>query len=248
MSPVNPLKVVDLFCGAGGLAAGMQAAGFEVVCGVDDDPGCMSTFGSNFPDASSITADLGSMTPDDLLARIGVGEGELDLLVAGPPCQGFSKNVPRSRRRERSTDNLMLIRFLDFCEALAPRGVLIENVAEMRNGFSRRYSDEIRDRLSSLGYKVSEGVINAASYGVPQMRRRAFVLGHRGGSRPSIPQPTHCKPGGRQAFQGNARSSPSGMRLATFQASDTARERSAPPTSAPRSPSIRKPSEARAER
>ena len=190
------MKAVDLFCGCGGLSAGLRAAGFDIVAGLDIDRHYIQTFTENFPESESICMDVSKVAPGDLLRRLGLRAGELDLLVGGPPCQGFSKNVPRSKRQLDSENNILVKTFLEQCEGLLPNWVLMENVAEMRNGFSKYYTDEIVERLSDVGYSVIHGIHNAADYGVPQRRRRAFFVAKRDGSIPRIPSVTHvARPG-----------------------------------------------------
>ena len=115
------------------------------------------------------------------MALLGVSPGELTLVAGGPPCQGFSKNVPRRRRVMDDPNNLLIRTYLEYCVALKPRMVLMENVAEMRNGFSSRFSEEILATLDQAGYAVTHATLNAADFGVPQRRRRAFFLASRSG-------------------------------------------------------------------
>ena len=197
-------KSIDLFCGCGGLSAGLRSAGYEVIAGVDNDHRLMSSFKRNFPEALHIEADLSEYAPHDLMEMVGVEPMELDLLVGGPPCQGFSKNVPRSRRSADSAGNLLVHRFIDFCEELRPKSVLMENVAEMKNGFSRKFTDEIFMRLDAAGYSVNTIVLNAAQFGVPQMRKRTFVLATRLGHMLMPPAPTHT-PLSKQTSLGGVR-------------------------------------------
>lgn len=187
------MKAVDLFCGCGGISAGLRAAGFDVIAGVDVEPNYMTTFSHNFPEALSLQADLSDLHPQDFMERLGLRRGELDLLAGGPPCQGFSKNVPRKYRFLEDANNLLVRTFLDCVEALKPRYVVMENVAEMKNGFEQSYSGEVLDRLSASGYEVAHGVLNAADFGVPQRRRRAFFVAARDGLDPRLPRATHSK-------------------------------------------------------
>lgn len=186
------LKAIDLFCGCGGMSAGVRSIGVEVLAGVDVAPDYMSTFERNFPEAAAIRADLSELDATDLMEASGVERGELDLLIGGPPCQGFSKNVPRRHRYLEDERNRLVLAFLTHAKALMPRHIIMENVAEMKNGFESSYTGEIVDQLSSIGYAVSYGVLNAANFGVPQRRRRAFFLASRDTSRPpSLPDPSH---------------------------------------------------------
>ena len=127
------------------------------------------------------------------MAALGLEPGELDLLAGGPPCQGFSKNVPRKFRHMDDTNNLLVRTFLDYCETMEPKLILMENVAEMRNGFSREFSHEIMTRLCDAGYVVTDMVLNAAEHGIPQIRRRAFFLAIRGTIPLQEPLATHCQ-------------------------------------------------------
>lgn len=160
----------------------------------------MATFERNFPDALSLKANLSLYPPDELMRTLGIKQGELEMLAGGPPCQGFSKNVPRSRRNADSSNNLLMFRFLEFCEVIRPKVVVMENVAEMKNGFSHRFTNEISARLADAGYAVTSVVLNAAEFGVPQMRRRAFVLASRSDSRLIPPAPSHKAPSEQIGF------------------------------------------------
>jgi DNA (cytosine-5)-methyltransferase 1 len=185
---------IDLFCGCGGISSGLVAAGFRILAGVDVDARYIATFSHNFRAAKSLLLNIAEVTPKAFMSRVGLKRGELDLLAGGPPCQGFSKNVPRKYRFLEDPRNLLIKEFLDYCEELHPQVVLMENVAEMRNGFDQTYTEEIMSRLADEGYTVTHAVLNAADYGVPQRRRRAFFLANRLGIQFRIPLPTHTKP------------------------------------------------------
>jgi DNA (cytosine-5)-methyltransferase 1 len=186
-------KAIDLFCGCGGISAGLQMAGYEVVAGVDIEKNFISTFSHNFPDAKRITQDITKISPQEFSRIIGIEPEELDLIAGGPPCQGFSKNVPRKHRYLDDPKNLLVKSFLDYVEYLLPKMVLMENVAEMKNGFDGQYTDEIISRLDDAGYEVTHSVLNSADYGVPQRRRRAFFMANRKGLKFKVPEPTHSQ-------------------------------------------------------
>jgi DNA (cytosine-5)-methyltransferase 1 len=189
------LTAVDLFCGCGGISAGLRAAGLRVLAGVDIEPAYLCTFSHNFPEAKSLRLDISEVAPGEFMKLAGIVRGELDFLVGGPPCQGFSKNVPRKHRYLDDPRNQLIKAFLDYCQALRPRFILMENVAEMKNGFDQAYSEEVVMRLREEGYTVTHAVLNAADYGVPQRRRRAFFIAHREETELSLPPPTHRKGG-----------------------------------------------------
>ncbi|WP_272684412.1 DNA cytosine methyltransferase [Providencia sp. PROV141] len=185
------MKAIDLFCGCGGLSAGLRDAGFKILAGIDIEKDYIKTFTKNFPNSESICSDLSKIDSYELMNRFNLKRGELDLLAGGPPCQGFSKNVPRSQRLVDSDNNKLVDVFLSHCERILPKFILMENVAEMRNGFDQYYTDQIVSRLSNVGYDVIHGVHNSADYGVPQRRKRAFFIARRDGIKPIYPKETH---------------------------------------------------------
>ncbi len=169
-------------------------AGFNVIAGVDLEPRYMATFAHNFSGTQSLQLDLSKIPPSEFLQQLGIRPGELTLLAGGPPCQGFSKNVPRRQRQADSANNKLVETFLDYCEYMKPKLVLMENVAEMKNGFDQAYTDEILLRLQDEGYSVTHRVLNAADYGVPQRRKRAFFIASRDGIVLDFPSPTNIPP------------------------------------------------------
>ncbi len=187
------LTAIDLFCGCGGMSKGLQDAGLDILAGVDLEPNYICTFSHNFPNAKSLQIDLEATSAEAFMKMVGINKGEIDLLAGGPPCQGFSKNVPRKNRFLEDSRNKLIKVFLDYCEAIQPRFIILENVAEMKNGFDRAYTDEILSRLE--GYTVTQMVLNAADYGIPQRRRRAFFIGNREDIEFKVPIATHSKNG-----------------------------------------------------
>jgi DNA (cytosine-5)-methyltransferase 1 len=107
--------------------------------------------------------------------------GELDIIVGGPPCQGFSKNVPASWRFLKDPKNQLYHAYLKFVECFMPKVAIIENVAEIYNAYGGIVKDEIICRLHELGYIVSSSVINMSEYGIPQRRRRCIFFASKNG-------------------------------------------------------------------
>lgn len=190
----KPPLAADLFCGCGGMSAGLRDAGFRVIAGADIEPKYISTFRHNFPDAHAVQEDLSELGPAKFMRNLGIEPGQLDILAGGPPCQGFSKNVPRKFRFLEDPNNLLVLTFLKYTKALQPKLVLMENVAEMKNGFEQSYTQEVVTRLEDAGYRVSYEVLNAADYGVPQRRRRAFFIAWKGSVPLKFPRSSHCRP------------------------------------------------------
>lgn len=183
--------VVDLFCGCGGLSWGLAQDGFRIIAGVDQWQVALGTFKRNHPDARVIKADISTREPVSIAQALDLDPEQLDILVGGPPCQGFSKNVPASRRFLEDGRNLLVRSFLKHVEYLRPKIVLMENVAEIVNAFDGAFTDEICCLLATWGYTVDVRVLLAAEYGVPQRRRRAFFLANRVQEPVRFPNKTH---------------------------------------------------------
>ena len=169
--PKKSLKVLDLFSGAGGLSLGFEQAGFEVVGGVDADAKCIDTYSHNFPSASAVRADLGEVSARQLAHEI--DGSHIDVIVGGPPCQGFSV---AGKRSESDSRNDLYQHYLKIVRAVRPRAVVIENVPTIRSLYKGRVAEAIEAGLSALGYRVTTGILNAAYFGVPQARRRMFFV------------------------------------------------------------------------
>lgn len=168
-------KVADLFCGAGGLSLGFQNAGFDLVFATDNDKESLETYVLNFgPHAHAI--DLSTSTPRTIATKIKKIAGEIDVLVGGPPCQGFSV-----QRRGSPDDprNHLLLRHVQIGLALNAKVIIIENVPTILGNRGEAQLSEAIDSLESASYSVTATVLHAADYGVPQLRRRAFVVAFR---------------------------------------------------------------------
>lgn len=184
-------RVVDLFCGCGGMSWGATQAGFNVLAGIDHEMGAIDTYRRNFGEDAGYAVDLDHLKAKDFGEYANLEPEELDLLVGGPPCQGFSKNVPRKFRYLEDSRNRLVRRFIEYVEFLRPRVIIMENVAEMKKGFEGAYTDEILERFTRAGYEVGVQVLFAPDYGVPQRRRRAFFFANRIGEKVVFPSPTH---------------------------------------------------------
>lgn len=191
MGSLENKLAVDLFCGCGGISAGLRMSGYEVIAGLDVEPNFISTFAHNFQNAQAVSDSITELSPAIFCKQLNIEPEQLDILVGGPPCQGFSKNVPKRHRYLEDPKNLLVKSFLEYAEYLRPASLLMENVAEMKNGFDGQYTDEVLSRLSAAGYHIEHAVLNAADYGVPQRRRRAFFIGRRNGGLFQIPRATH---------------------------------------------------------
>jgi DNA (cytosine-5)-methyltransferase 1 len=161
------IRVLDLFCGAGGSSLGAQAAGAAIVCGIDAWPLASSTFAANFPGALSLTASLDERSGPRLLGDI----GEIDLILASPECTNHTCAKGGKPRDEESRRSARYV--LRFARQLRPRWIVLENVVQMR--YWAGY-DPFIGELKRLGYYIRPEVLDAARFGVPQARRRLFLL------------------------------------------------------------------------
>lgn len=180
-------NVLDLFCGCGGMSWGLSKKGFNIVAGIDIWDVALSTYQHNHKNAKAIQLDITSADPIELLESIQITPETIDVIVGGPPCQGFSKNTPASWRFLEDPRNQLYKAYLRFVKAINPKVVIIENVAEIYNAFDGIVRNEIISKLKSYGYKVSVRIINMSNYGIPQKRRRCFFFASRVGM-PSFPE------------------------------------------------------------
>jgi DNA (cytosine-5)-methyltransferase 1 len=193
------LRAFSLFTGAGGLDLGVESVGYEVVFAIENDQIAVETLNLNrrryFPSLSKVDPlDITQLDPHIVMEEVGIAEGEIDLLVGGPPCVAFSKSGFHLdyKREGRDPRAGLLGDYLRFLEAIRPSAYLLENVFGLayRNQ-SAPFFDALVDGIRSLGYSVSYEVLNAADYGVPQNRQRLFVVGRRDGKPLDLPAPTH---------------------------------------------------------
>ncbi|HAX25475.1 MAG TPA: DNA cytosine methyltransferase [Thermomicrobiales bacterium] len=170
--------VVDLFAGAGGLSLGFEQAGFDIAVAVEFDPVHSATHEYNFPCSAVICADVRQLSGDGIRSAAGLGDVEIDVLVGGPPCQGFSLIGHRVLDDPR---NDLVFHFLRLVDELQPRAFVMENVAGMATGQHTRLLEELIERFKTIGYslRLPYQILNAADYGIPQNRRRLFLLGAR---------------------------------------------------------------------
>jgi DNA (cytosine-5)-methyltransferase 1 len=176
------VRVVDLFSGAGGTSCGLRQAGMVPIAAVDIDAGALDTYAANFPDATTIAADIRTVEVRRLLDVVDLaGRGDGLLLAACAPCQPFSR---QNRQKKASDDRADLLgEVVRFVEGLEPDFILVENVPAMREQDrpSAGPLDAFLKRIAHLGYAFQVHTIQVAAYGVPQMRPRLVVLASRAG-------------------------------------------------------------------
>lgn len=194
---------VDLFAGAGGLSLGAEMAGVEPVYANDLFAEAAETYRMNHPATYFDERPIEDVSAEAILQRVGLVPGDLDILLGGPPCQGFSINAPARQMDDHR--NSLILEYLRLVGGLRPKYILIENVPgllSLDRGYALRV---VYERLRDLGYEVNHRVLLASNYGVPQERWRLIILGHRDDVvAPVFPAPTHAATA-RANFTGGAR-------------------------------------------
>lgn len=175
------MTVVDLFAGVGGFTLGFlrvnkaaRRIGFDVRLMVDSDPTAAYSFKKNFPQIPYWPKDLAGVGGSELLGLMRLKRGQLDFLIGGPPCQGFS---PSGKRWLEDNRNRLMAHFISMAHEIAPKCVIMENVPTALTAWQKLFNQEILNAFS--GYVVRSAVLNASQFGVPQIRKRAFVVAIR---------------------------------------------------------------------
>lgn len=212
----QPLRTIDLFCGAGGITEGFRQAGYVSLYGNDVMPEAIETFRLNHPEALADCRSIEEVDPAEIRLRLALAPGELDVLVGGPPCQGFSINAPG--RFLSDPRNALFRHYERFLEEFQPKAFLFENVPGLLSLGDGKVFRQIVEIFTGLGYHVTAKILFAAHYGVPQERWRLILLGSRF-SDIQHPEPTHFAVG-RANFRGG--------NTMTFQLTAQDRERLCP--------------------
>ena len=167
------MNAIDLFAGCGGLSKGFMDAGFDIIVGVDNDEAALNTFEKNHNGAAALNADLSKQETFDEILKI-AGDRKIDVIIAGPPCQGFSLTGPRNFDDER---NKLYLAVIEMVRRIKPEGFIIENVPGMETLYHGQIKKEILKRFKKMGYNIDARILCAADYGVPQLRKRLIFIG-----------------------------------------------------------------------
>ncbi len=180
--------VLDLFCGTGGFSFGFEQTGkFQVVCGIDLLPDRIETFAVNHSGAKAICCDIKSISIDELCR----GCPKPEVVIGGPPCQGFSSIRPFRTLTERDPRNNLFEHFALVVDALSPKCFVMENVVGLLTNQRGRALKGVLSVFENIGYSISWRVLNAAFYGLPQRRERFILVGTKEGITFEWPEPTH---------------------------------------------------------
>ncbi len=200
-------KTISLYTGAGGLDLGLEAAGFDTAIAVEMDKWACQTLRANRPGWNIVEGDIHDISDEKISRVSGIQPGCADLLIGGPPCQPFSKSafwVNGDTRRLNDPRSDTLTAYLRVLKWHKPKAFLMENVF----GITYKGKDEAITLLKKIlkqinleegtNYSFRLGVLNAANYGVPQVRERVFIIGCRDGNDFIFPQETHYDPEEKQ--------------------------------------------------
>lgn len=168
------MNVIDLFCGCGGFSKGFAEAGFDIKLGIDIWQDAVKTFQHNFKNASTITDDITKLTSADLLEKCNLSADEIDVIIGGPPCQGFSLSGKRLLDDPR---NILYKSFVKMVDEIKPKIFVMENVPGLVKLFGGKVKDQVIEDFSQLGYSVKMKQLTACDFGVPQIRKRVFFVG-----------------------------------------------------------------------
>ncbi len=172
---------IDLFCGAGGLSLGAIQAGINLRLAIDLDPYAIATYRHNHKKTTALALDI------RYLNNITIpNHNEQKIIIGGPPCQGFSTSNQRTRTSANET-NWLFLEFIRIIKTWKPHWVVLENVKGILETERGIFSEYIIDQLERLGYSVTCWLLNAADFGIPQIRSRFFIIGSIDGMSPVKP-------------------------------------------------------------
>lgn len=183
------LTTIDLFAGAGGITEGFRQAGATCLFANDFEPEAVETFRANHPETEVVAGPIEALSPAQIRKGLQLVKGELDALVGGPPCQGFSINAPG--RFLDDPRNQLFRHYLKFIDEFRPKTFVFENVTGMLSLEKGRVFQQVVNELEGRGYFCEAKILFAAHYGVPQERWRLIILGSRVGLGISHPVPRH---------------------------------------------------------
>jgi DNA (cytosine-5)-methyltransferase 1 len=177
---------ISLFAGAGGCSLGFGQAGYDIRFATDIDRDAIDSYQQNFPGTQCEVSDVRALEPQLLLERLGLQSGELDILLGGPPCQGFSSAGAKSAEDPR---NSLVHHYVRLLEGVRPKWFVMENVEGLLTNDGGLHVRDAVEAFLAAGYAVNLEKIYAQGYGVPQRRKRVLIVGNRLGHDFVFPEP-----------------------------------------------------------
>ncbi len=180
--------VIDLFAGVGGLSLGFEQAGFKILVANEYDPSIAESYKYNHPNTKMICGDITKLNLNDIFSKY---IGKIDVIIGGPPCQGFSQKGKRKNLLDNR--NFLFKYFLSVVEIVKPKYFVMENVPNLLTTSNGYFLKEIASSFYSLGYFLNMKILNASNFGIPQNRKRAFIIGKMNEFPPEFPIPLSKK-------------------------------------------------------
>lgn len=186
-------NIIDLFCGTGGFSAGFEATGeFQVQAGLDLSGDSLTTFTANHKFSQVIEGDIRQWSPHQVSEKVQLAPGEVEVIIGGPPCQGFSSIRPFRSLNFADPRNTLFEFFVCFVQFYRPEFFVLENVVGLVTHQQGKTIQQISENFENVGYQTDWRILNAVNYGVPQRRERVIMIGRRGLSNTiGFPKPTH---------------------------------------------------------
>ena len=186
------LKYIDLFCGSGGFSLGFDNKGFENIFSIDIEPSFCETYRYNFPNHTLILKDISKLSNDEILKLI--GSNKIDVVIGGPPCQGFSMAGNIGRKFIDDPRNKLYREFIRVVKVIGPRFFVMENVARLYTHSKGLIRKQIISDFNEIGYNLECKVVNTIDYGVPQIRNRVLFIGTKLNTEILFPKKIDKKP------------------------------------------------------
>ena len=164
--------VVDLFAGVGGISLGFEKAGFDIVLAIDNDTDCSKTFLYNHKFAKYLIKSIENIKKRDI--EHAINDKKIDVIVGGPPCQGFSVS---GKRNEDDPRNMLYKHYFRIVKILKPKAIVIENVPGLQHMYDGKVFSNVCKKIALLGYIPTCKILSADQYGIPQKRKRLFIVG-----------------------------------------------------------------------
>lgn len=167
--------VIDLFSGVGGLSLGFEQAGFNTIVANEYDESIANSYMKNHPNTKVIVGDITSLNLENEFLSY---KGKVDVIIGGPPCQGYSQKG--SRKSINDERNFLFKYFVQVVELVSPTYFVMENVPNLLTSEGGYFKQELTDLFSNLGYSLAMQIVDASKFGIPQRRRRAIIVGKKG--------------------------------------------------------------------
>tara|TARA_B110000003_G_scaffold265444_1_gene291300 strand:- start:594 stop:1991 length:1398 start_codon:yes stop_codon:yes gene_type:complete len=203
----NGLNVLDMYCGAGGLSSGFEQSGYNIIAGIEYIPIYAKTHEYNFPKSLSICGDINELKIDDINDKI---TENIDIIIGGPPCQTFSalsKGKLKSLGRNIKDDirNYQYINFIKYVNYFKPKAFLMENVPGFKTQSNGKIFSDFIEHFNNSEYNLTHKILSAEGYGVPQNRKRLFIVGIRGDKHFDFPEIEYLNNEKSTLFEQNAK-------------------------------------------